>query len=218
MNRPFLTSSAGVLLACLLLVPYSRAQGPDDERNPSPAPGAPSAPLTQIKPLSVRQKLELYARSTYGPTAFLGSAASAGVRQWLDSPPEWGQGAEGYGRRFASVAGRRTIKKTIQFGVGAALGEDPRYFRSEKAGAFPRAWHAIAHTFVVRRDDGTKTFATSRFAGAFAAGFISNTWHPERLSDTNHALSRAGLTIASDAGSNLLKEFWPDLKRVLRRR
>ncbi|MBI1983713.1 MAG: hypothetical protein HYS61_05905 [Acidobacteria bacterium] len=157
-------------------------------------------------------------KKTYGPTCWAASASSAGVRQWLDSPPEWGQGMEGYGRRFASSMGRKSIKNSVQFGLGAALREDPRYFPSTRRGFVPRVWHAVSFTFAPRNDSGRRTIGVSRVAGALSAGFASNTWYPDRLSDTSHALSRAGLMLGGDAGMNLFREFWPDFKRAIRGR
>lgn len=171
------------------------------------------SPLAQ--PLTVQEKFELYLDETYGPASWLASASTAGIRQWLGSPPEWEQGMKGYGRRFASSMGESAIKNTVQFGVGAALREDPRYFPSARRGVVPRAWHAVSFTFAPRNDNGERTLGLSRIAGAATAGFVSNTWYPERLSDTSHAMSRTGITLGGDAAVNLFREFWPDIKRAV---
>jgi len=177
----------------------------------------PFARVNPPRPLTVGGKLRFYLKATYGPRPLLTMAASAGLNQWRDFPTEWGQGMEGYGRRFASRVGQRTVNNSIRFGVGAALREDPRYFPSERKGFLPRMGHALAYTFVARTDSGGRTFAVSRFAGAFGSAFISNTWHPAGVDDTNHALGRAGIALAVDAGMNVVREFWPDVKRVFRR-
>jgi hypothetical protein len=209
--------SATVISFASVLVLFPFRHSFSQERNPAdPSGGASATPVRPAHPLTVEEKFDFYLKKTYGPGAWLTSASSAGVRQWLDSPPEWGQGMEGYGRRFASSMGRKTIKNTVQFGVGAALREDPRYFPSTRRGFLPRVWHAVSFTFAPRNDNGERTLGVSRVAGALTAGFVSNTWYPDRLSDTSHALSRAGLMLGGDAGMNLLREFWPDLKRAIR--
>jgi len=177
----------------------------------------PFSPASPPTPLTVGGKLRFYLKATYGPGSLLSKAASSGLNQWRDSPPEWGQGMEGYGRRYASGMGHSTVNNSIRFGIGAALREDPRYFPSERKGVLPRMGHALASTFVTRTDSGGRAFAVSRFAGAFGSAFIANTWHPAGADDTNHALKRAGITVAVGAGMNVVREFWPDVKRVLRR-
>jgi hypothetical protein len=169
------------------------------------------------RPLTVGGKLRFYLKATYGPGPLLNMAAWAGLNQWRDFPTQWGQGMEGYGRRFASRVGQSTLNNSIRFGVGAALREDPRYFPSERKGVLPRIGHALAYTFVARTDSGGRTFAVSHFAGALGSAFISNSWYPAGVDDTNHALGRAGITVAVDAGMNVVREFWPDVKRVFRR-
>ncbi len=137
--------------------------------------------------------------------------------RWEMSPPEWGQGMEGYGRRYASRIGQKTVDSGIRFVVGTALRHDPRYFPSEGKGCFSRLGHALVYTFVARTDSGRRTFAVARFAGAFGGAFVSNTWYPAGVNDTSHALGRAGYVILGEAGANVVREFWPDVKRAFRR-
>ena len=185
------------------------------------ADAEPSNPFSQVSPptpLTVGGKLRFYLKATYGPGALASKAASSGLNQWLDSPDEWGQGMKGYRRRYASAVGQSTINNSIRFGIGAALREDPRYFPSERRGFLPRMGHALASTFVTRTDSGGRAFAVSRFGGAFGSAFISNSWRPAGEDTTNHALGRAGITLALGAGMNVFREFWPDMRRVSRRR
>jgi hypothetical protein len=169
------------------------------------------------RPLTVGDKLRFYLKAAYGPGPLLGKVATSGWAQWRDDPAEWGQGMEGYGRRYASRVGQSMINNSIRFGIGAALREDPRYFPSESKGVLPRMGHALAYTFVARTNRGGSTFAVSRVAGALGSAFISNTWHPAGEDDTYHAFGRAGITLATDAGMNVFREFWPDIKRVFHR-
>jgi hypothetical protein len=114
--------------------------------------------------------------------------------------------------------GETAVKNTVQFGVGAALREDPRYFPSGRRGVLRRAWHAVTFVFVPRNDHGGRTVGAARIAGTLSAGFVSNAWYPERLSDTSHALSRTGISLGGEAAVNLFHEFWPDIKRAVFRR
>ena len=202
----------GIVFLFLLLCPAALLA----EADPKPSNSIMVSSLSE--PLTVRGKLRFYVKATYGPGALASKAASSGLNQWLDSPDEWGQGLKGYGRRYASAVGHSTINNSIRFGIGAALREDPRYFPSERKGFLPRMGHALAATLVTRTDSGGRTFAVSRFSGAFGSAFISNTWRPTGEDNTNHALGRAGITLALGAGMNVFREFWPDIRRGSRRR
>jgi hypothetical protein len=202
----------GIVILFLLLCPTALFA----EANPKTANPIIGGSLSE--PLTVRGKLRYYVKATYGPGALASKAASSGLNQWLDSPDEWGQGLKGYGRRYASSMGQSTINNSIRFGIGAALREDPRYFPSERKGFLPRMGHALAYTFLTRTDSGGRAFAVSRFGGAFGSAFISNSWHPAGEDTTGDAFKRAGITLALGAGMNVFREFWPDMRRVSRRR
>src|SRR5438270_11357924 len=104
----------------------------------SPSPAAPrkTGILEKIlvmvgpaddKPLTRKEAFDAYVLSTIGPVPILGEAAGAGIRQWLDSPKEWGQGWGAYGQRFGSNLGYNAVRQTITQGVGLALHEAGRY-------------------------------------------------------------------------------------------
>jgi hypothetical protein len=169
-----------------------------------------------FQPLSGQEKFDYYVQHTFAMGDFLERSALAGIAQWRDSPPEWGQGWGGYGRRLGSNFGQYSIKKTLQFGVGAALKEDPRYLASTESGFWRRTSHAISHTVMVKNDYDRRVFSYGRVTGTLGGSFISRTWHPERQRTVGHALRNAGVSFGTEAGWNLLREFWPDIKRMFR--
>jgi len=117
-----------------------------------------------------------------------------------DTPPEWGQGADAYGIRFASGFGRSVISRTIAFGVAAVDREDPRFVPSNESGIWRRTRHAIVGTFVSRAPTGGSMPAFSRFVGVYSAGFIANAWEPRSQNDTGHALERGSTALLSSVG------------------
>jgi hypothetical protein len=78
------------------------------------------APVISPQPLSFSDRVRIYERSFIQPEALIGPALGAGIGQWRDTPPEWGQRAGAYGTRFASGFGRSVISRTIAFGVAAS--------------------------------------------------------------------------------------------------
>jgi hypothetical protein len=75
----------------------------------------------------------------------------------------------------------------------------------------------VTSTFLARRPDGRRCFALAGIGSAAGASAIARTWLPRSALGAGAAAGSFGLTIAADVGSNLLREFWPDLKRRFRR-
>ena len=176
---------------------------------PAASPASAATPASENVPLTFRQRFTIYRRSTFAPLALLSPAVGAGFDQLTNSPPEWKQGGEGFGKRLLSGYGSLVVDNTISFGVAALDHEDLRYVRSNypKKAFFRRAGYAVTHTFVSRLDNGGHTLAWSRLAGAYGAGFVANTWYPERHSNLHNAVSLGTFNFATGVGYNLFKEF-----------
>jgi hypothetical protein len=176
------------------------------------------APAIQIpdsvERLTLGDRFHIYVHSVASLESVFEPAFAAGISQWGNEPPEWGQGVAGYGRRFASGYGRSFISHTIRFGFAALDGEDPRFLPSDEGGVWHRMRHAVVGTFVSRTESGSQMPAFSRFAGIYGAAFISNSWYPESRANTTHALERGSTTLASSIGWNIIREFWPDMRRA----
>lgn len=160
-------------------------------------------------------RLKLYVRSISSFESFIGPAAAAGIGQGENEPPEWGQGAAGYARRFGSGYGRLVISESIRFGVAAGDREDPRFEPSNESGIWRRAKHAIAGNFISHTESGRQIPAYSRIAGPYGAAFISNAWYPSSQNDSAHALERGTTAFGSTIGWSLFHEFWPDVRQKL---
>ncbi len=159
--------------------------------------------------LTLSERFHIYRQSILGPYTLIGPALGAGIGQWEDEPPEWREGGEGYARRLASGVGRQLIAETIRFGVSAADTEDPGYHLSEESGLWHRTRHVMVETFTSKTAGGRRIPAYSRFAGTYAAAFISNLWYPESRSTAGWALRRGSTAVGSSLGFNLFQEFAP---------
>ena len=85
---------------------------------------------------------------------------TAGINQADKTPPEWGQGAEGYNKRFTSDFGIAAVTTTTRYALSEAFHEDTLYYRCECKGMFRRLSHAVISTFTARRgDDGHRVFS-----------------------------------------------------------
>jgi hypothetical protein len=178
-----------------------------------------TTPPTSQAPITFRERFEHYLKDTYGPVSLIGPGAGAALTQWIThNPRQWGQGFDGYGRRVASGYGRNVISNTVALPIAYLDREDPRYYPSKRSGIWPRARYALVHTFVARKTTGGEMLGFSRIAGTYAAAFAANAWYPASSADTAHALYRGSTAMASGIVYNELREFWPDLKRILLRR
>jgi hypothetical protein len=76
----------------------------------------------------------------------------------------------------------------------------------------------LAQSLVCHTDKGGETFNFSNFLGAFSAGALSNTYHPQ--GDRGVALTARGATFALAYGSlgQLFNEFWPDIHDKIHKR
>ena len=178
----------------------------------SALPNAPSAtrPMQSSRSsLTIGDRFHIYRQSILSPYTLLGPALGAGIGQWEDEPPEWGEGSKGYARRLASGVGRHLIAETIRFGVAAADTEDSRYHPSEESGLWHRTRHVMVETFTSKTAGGTRIPAYSRFVGTYGAAFISNLWYPESRSTAGWALRRGSTGLGSILGFNLFQEFAP---------
>ena len=183
-----------------------------------PEPTAPSVQTPRpFTPMTQEERFQRYASGLVSYKSFIGSAAGAGMAHARTRPSEWGGGTEGYGRRLANVYGTRFVRSTIEYGTAAALHEDNRYFPSEKQGFWPRTKYAIGSAFLARHDDGRRSISISRFAGATGGAFISRTWQPPSVATPGDGAVSFGINMGSNMGFNIIREFWPDLKRRMKR-
>lgn len=167
----------------------------------------------EFTPQTRSERLRNYLTGTFGPGSLAGVVAHAGFDQARNSPTEWGQGSEGFADRLGNAYAKHFIRHTLEYGASSALHQDDRYLASGQTGFWRRTKYAVASTFLARRDSGEKTFALARFGSAAGTAYISNIWQPASHSGADHIASSFGFTIATDIGTNVVKEFWPDLKR-----
>ena len=168
----------------------------------------PKFDLTYIRPTE-RTKISNYAFDAFGPYPIAGVAFAAGINQWTNSPPEWGQGAEGFGKRFGSDFGIAAIGTTTRYGLAEAFREDTLYYRCECAGPLPRLRHAVISTFTGRRgQDGHRVFSISALAAPYAGSMIAvHMWYPDRF-DTKDAFRMGNYSLLSYMGGNIALEFF----------
>jgi hypothetical protein len=211
---------AGFLFACCVLMHAQTAppDAPQPQKEQSRLHGfIRNPPMSYAKdapPISPGQKFLLFVTNTANPYSVLSAAASAGLSQAQDEYPSYGQGAEGYGKRFgAAYANAASTEFFGTFLFPSMMRTDPRYFRMQTGGFGNRAGYAVTRIFVTRTDSHRSVPNVPLWMAVVASGGLANTYYPESERTVEQTFSRAGISIGSQAGFNLLKEFWPDIRK-----
>jgi hypothetical protein len=172
-----------------------------------------SPPPPKFAPMTHGERFGNYVIRIVGPQAFITTVAAAGISQAENTPKEWGGGAEGYGKRIGNDYAQQFIRGTLEYGVSAALHEDNRYFVSGQTGFFRRTKYAVVSTLLARHDNGDQSFSFSRIGSAAGATFISRAWQPRSTNSAGDGAVSFGISMGSDIGFNVFREFWPGLRR-----
>jgi len=167
----------------------------------------PQPDLTYTSPKE-KTKLHNYFFDAFGPYPIVGAALVAGINQARSTPPEWEQGAEGYGKRFGSSFGIAAVSTTTRYGLAKVFREDTLYYRCECKGFFPRLSHAVISTFTSRRgEDGHRVFSfpalVAPYAGTMTAVYG---WYPDRYS-AKDGLRMGNYSLLGYVGGNIALEF-----------
>ena len=171
-----------------------------------------------LSPLTPRGKLTIAWQDTTDRAIFVQAAFLAGIGQWTNDNPSFGQGMEGYAKRYAASYADFAIQNFMTEGLfPTVLHQDPRYFRRRTGTGRSRLGYAVSRLFITRTDSGKHQFNYSEVVGGAAALAISNAYHPDGR-NVSANVQRYLVQLSFDAASNVLKEFWPDLKRKLPRR
>jgi len=176
-----------------------------------PQPGQ-LANTMQATPLSVSGKFRADVIRSLGLQGFAGAAIGAGFGQATNTPGPWGQGADAFGKRFASALAGTMSRQTFAFVLESATHEDPRYFPSTEHSKKARFWNAMRQTFIVKKDSGRSSFAYASIISAFGAGQLVNTWQPDTNNGVGDGIERGFIVLGLDAASNLMQEFIPKFR------
>jgi hypothetical protein len=175
-------------------------------------PEAASSTLTR------HEKFDHWIHRAYSPYTFGGAVFDATWAQMWGDWAQYGGGMQGWGKRYgATLADTETRTFFGQFLFPVMFKQDPRYFSSQKKGLVPRAWYAGTRVLITRRDGDGNTVNTSEFAAVMATAAVQNAYYPRRDKGFTETMNRFVGGLGSDATSNLLREFWPDIKRVFRK-
>jgi hypothetical protein len=170
-------------------------------------------------PLSTGQKYQLFFKSAMDPWPLLLAAVLAGANQAENSFPAYGQGAQGYAKRFGASYGDYFFGNFLGNAVlASALREDPRYYQKGTGSYTRRALWAASGTVWCKRDNGTWGPNYANVVGNLMGAAVSNVYYPASDRTVGGTISRGfSVTAQGIIGSEVI-EFWPDIVRHHRRK
>ncbi len=200
----------------------------------SPRPDTPINTFTKASaPANIyvfptrQERAHAYLYDLIGPRAFLAPAIVAGFDQahslkagypadGFPGPglhpahgtvPEWGEGFDGYAKRYADSFGQGLISTTGRYALGEVLHEDVTYHRCACTGAVPRAFHALSQAFIAHTQSGRGVLSIPAIVSPFAASEVAvAAWYPSRFNSSDALRASIPLFVGVPV-KNLVAEF-----------
>ncbi|HXS77641.1 MAG TPA: hypothetical protein VN753_15780 [Terracidiphilus sp.] len=175
----------------------------------------PDAPLA-YQPITPRARLKWFVRSTIGGTSLIGGLFSSGLGTAIDTPSEYGPHWDGFAKRYGMRLTGISTGNAMEAALGAAWGEDPRYFTAIQSPFGSRVKNIVDLTFRAYGADRQRHLAYARYTATLGNNFLSNTWRAQSEADWQHALVRTAEGFGVRALSNTFREFAPQVWNKLR--
>ena len=197
------------LITALLLTLGISASAQIDTATP-PADAAKAKPAAAsdryVRP-DAKTRSKRYIDSMVGPFALAREVAGAGISTWRNSPEEWGDHWEGFGRRAASNFGKNVIKQTTVYGLDEAFKYDSSFYRSKDKSVGARIRNALISPVTARDRDGRRVIGVPRLVGTYGASIVAyETWYPSRYG-WKDGVKTGTYSLGFNAAFNLFKEF-----------
>jgi len=176
-------------------------------QEPSPATSpTPAAASTYIRP-DKDVRVKRYFKGMFGPSALGYRVLTSAVLTWSNSPTEWGEHWDGFGKRYASATGTSIVKNTTKFGLEEAFKLDSHFYRSPSRKPSDRIKNAFISPFIARNEHGKKVFGFPHVVGTYTGTIVAaETWFPDRF-DWKDGVKGGTVSLGADIVFNLIKEF-----------
>src|SRR5580704_3207749 len=160
-------------------------------------------------PMTTKQKFSLASHDTFDPVSLIGVGLAAGIEQANNTYAGYGQGAAGYGKRFAAKFGDGRTSDFLSHAVFPSLfHQDPRYFYQGTGSVKSRMVHAASFAIITRSDSGKPMPNYSYFLGDIGSGALSNLYYPHADRGIGLVFTNAAIGIAGKAGGTIIREFF----------
>jgi len=167
----------------------------------------------QLPPLSSKSKLVLATQDSFDYSSLVYAGFMAGIGQAGNSTPEFRQGGLGYSRYlWHSFADQAVGNYFTEFIMPTVTHEDPRYYTRFHGGVLRRTVYALDRLAVTRTDSGGSSVNFSEIVGNGAGAGVGCLYYPRGERTWTKVGQRWVTQISIDGISNVVKEFWPDIR------
>lgn len=215
------------LLALVVSCRVAIAQEPQQtaaQESTVEAPSVAPAPVTLspkesdiATPVTWKVRLSVFTHKLVGMQAFLETVPGAGSDHARNFPKQWGRGIDGLGMRLASQYGQFLVSEGIAMGMSSIHREDPRYYRRAEGPFGRRLGHALSSAVLTRNTHGRRTIAIGQIVGVYGSWGIATLWNPPDQRSFNGIAFYGSIGLSMKAGSNVFREFWPDVRKKLKK-
>ena len=170
---------------------------------------------TEYKPLNRHERWHGYLHETFlGTEPALHIFGTALLDHIGHAPTQWGVGLHGYTHRLENRFYSAMIDGSVHFGMAALLHQDTRYLPSHDRRVAHRMGHALQRTLFTYNQAGERVVDVSGISGIYAGTMLPMFWHPRGYSPMAQGVRAGDFGVMFQAGSNLMREFRPDIERL----
>ena len=160
-------------------------------------------------PITTKHKFELAWKSASDPVTLAGVGVLAGIGQAADRWGAYGQGAQGYAKRYGASYANVFASTFIGGAVmPSILKQDPRYFYKGTGSKRSRLLYAAASSVICKGDNGRWQPNYSNVIGSFAgAGLQAAYLPPNDRRGSGFIVSSALIRLGETSLAGVLQEF-----------
>jgi len=172
---------------------------------------------TNQGPLTSWDKFKLAANNSVSLSTVAAAVIGSAYGQAVDHPSGYGQGWDGYGKRFGSGMARSASDNMFgTFLLASALHQDPRFYVRKNLSFKESVEYSAKRLVITQSDSGQKEFNYSGLIGPLMGEGLANAYWPEENRTVGATFTRYASDLGWKFGGNLLRQYWPSINRKLR--
>ena len=172
---------------------------------------------TSEGPMTSGEKFRLFVNQSVSPPYFIMPLISSAYNQARNVPKEYGQGWNGYGKRYGEAIARASSNSFFTtFVLASAFRQDPRFFPQNRPSVWSSVKYSAQRLLVTRTNSGRDTFNSSQILGTFMSESLANAYLPGSQQTAGKTFERVGTDFIWRFAGNMFKNYWPELFHTMK--
>jgi hypothetical protein len=172
---------------------------------------------TGKQPFGPRDKFKLAVNNSVSLWNIGGALVAAAYGQAIDTPEGYGQGWDGYAKRFGSGMARSASDNLFgTFAISSIMREDPRFYLEKNLSFGQSVKYSAVRVAITRSDAGKPVVNYGGLLGPLAGEALATTYFPEGSRGVSDMFIRYAADLGWRFGGNLMRQYWPTINRKLR--